>query len=668
MKNYLFWGILLYTLCNFAHAQDIILQGYVRDAKTQEGIPDVSVVIDKAGIGISTNIEGKFVLRVPAHLAGFDILVAYLGYETYRQKISNITTPQNMNIQIKEIPEDLKEVALGANTPLGIVKKAYQRIPQNYPTTNTLYTGFYRESNHHQKPDSAEKCYYVIEAVTKINKPSYEKSYPEGDIKIIEARKNQFVEDKIQFSKWIAGAFTPMRFDVVKKRFEFISPSQLDNYQYKIDDFSAYYGREVYKISFQPAKASADYEGVLYIDTETYAIVKVDYQYNPKGLKRENANRGGHTVLSERKFKINYQPLGDKWYIQSIWQQAKGQDYQTKENSLVRYVTEYAVTRIDTNKHENFEYGDKIQWHDIFLLKNDTYKQDFWANYNIVAETQTHKDLLIDTTYQRKIQQDLAKNKVTTSPQDIQQKIRNNRQTMPFKPLYTLAMPLWVRSSASQMGVQYTNEAGNINVQESIVLRDNQTAWCSGYGLEIALYKQLSAFYQGFIGFGKTRVGGYEAGFQYRFCVSKPKKRPIFLVGQASYANLLFVNRLPDVQNSSPTPLRIYETTFEKERLRVDLVKQQHSIKFSLGVHLEISRVTYLFLHTGYLTSFDERNGLLFQNKFKAFTTNNRQKQWVDTSEQNLYLKADNKRVDALPFKANLFVNIGICGNISFRR
>ncbi|MFN7488751.1 MAG: hypothetical protein ACK5QK_03380, partial [Chryseotalea sp.] len=108
---------------------------------------------------------------------------------------------------------------------------------------NTLLTGFYRETNIHKEIDSVEHYYYVIEAVTKINKPSYQTKLPEGDIKLEQVRKNQFVAEDVKFTKWYAGAYTPMRFDVVKKRMEFIVPNQQDRYAYQIERQTTYYDR-----------------------------------------------------------------------------------------------------------------------------------------------------------------------------------------------------------------------------------------------------------------------------------------------------------------------------------------------------------------------------------------------------------------------------------------
>ena len=56
-----------------------------------------------------------------------------------------------------------------------------------------------------------------------------------------------------------------------------------NRYDFKIEDYSFLNDNFVYKISFTP-KRKEDYKGIIYVNTDDFAIVRVDYE-NVKDLK-----------------------------------------------------------------------------------------------------------------------------------------------------------------------------------------------------------------------------------------------------------------------------------------------------------------------------------------------------------------------------------------------
>ena len=67
--------------------QNFILSGTVYD-ELNEPVPGANVYIkDKPGVGITTNIDGKFRLKVNI----YDIVVvSFLGYENYEQRLTRL--------------------------------------------------------------------------------------------------------------------------------------------------------------------------------------------------------------------------------------------------------------------------------------------------------------------------------------------------------------------------------------------------------------------------------------------------------------------------------------------------------------------------------------------------------------------------------------------------
>ena len=57
-----------------------MIEGYVKDRQTQEAIPYCYVVLETTGMGTVTNLDGRFVLKIPDSLSNKSINIAHLGY------------------------------------------------------------------------------------------------------------------------------------------------------------------------------------------------------------------------------------------------------------------------------------------------------------------------------------------------------------------------------------------------------------------------------------------------------------------------------------------------------------------------------------------------------------------------------------------------------------
>jgi TonB-dependent receptor len=91
-----------------------IIFGEIVDALTGETLPGATVVIDGTRIGVSTDIDGRFVLRrVPAgeHI----VMISYMGYETKRIPVAVTEDGRTeLNVKLQDIPlrgEDIIIVA-----------------------------------------------------------------------------------------------------------------------------------------------------------------------------------------------------------------------------------------------------------------------------------------------------------------------------------------------------------------------------------------------------------------------------------------------------------------------------------------------------------------------------------------------------------------------------
>lgn len=82
--------------------QSFMLTGTVFD-EFNEPVPGANVYVkDKPGVGITTNIDGKFRLKVNI----YDIVVvSFLGYENYEQRLTNKI--DNVKVTLKPATENI---------------------------------------------------------------------------------------------------------------------------------------------------------------------------------------------------------------------------------------------------------------------------------------------------------------------------------------------------------------------------------------------------------------------------------------------------------------------------------------------------------------------------------------------------------------------------------
>ncbi len=641
-------------LCCLATAQavaQVAVRGSVREKNSQQPVPYAHVRILGSNTGTVTNLEGGFVLQIPASQQAAVLEISAVGFEPLQLRLADRGTGP-LTVLLVESAVNLAEITVTSLTPAQIVAEAYRNIPNNYPETPSLFTGFYRESNYQTFGDSAEVCYYVIEAVTLMNKPSYAQTKPEGDIKLEQVRKHLFVPES-KFTRWYAGAFTPIRFDVAKKRFEYLNPDRQDLYDYAIESYTTYYGKPVYVIRFSPLK-NGHFEGLVYIEMDSYAIVKAEYALSPRGLSKENS--GGSTKILQRSYKANYYPVDGKWYLQSVWQQAQGKDGASGGN--FRYVTEYATTGLDTNKTEPFDYADKIQFGEIFLTKEDPYNENFWQDFNIVAETRTLQDLLVDTAYQARVLAQAATDLKKSNPAE---KIRKAPR---FQPVFTFVNPYFALAGASGFQTSYTNESGLFAISPGFSHAGTRLAWGSGYGLEYRFWKNAYVSLNAAFGFGSFRYFGHSAGLGYSFLLTDPKKRPARLYFGLDYAFVELNNKLGYFENGEGRDVE--GTVFETDLIRADFFARQIGVSPKVGFTYELNRSFRAFAEAGLFVKAWRRDGLYFTDDTRSWGFGRNKQKRVSPPNERLSLLSDGEPGPQLSVRTPVYISLGVKG--FFRR
>jgi len=124
-KNLLLTFIMLALFAGASFAQGLV-QGVVKDANTDETLIGASVVIESTTIGITTNLDGSFILIAP--VGEHVLVVSYMGYQEEKIDITikdgSTYNVGNINLKSDAIGLDevnvLASVAVDRETPVAV--------------------------------------------------------------------------------------------------------------------------------------------------------------------------------------------------------------------------------------------------------------------------------------------------------------------------------------------------------------------------------------------------------------------------------------------------------------------------------------------------------------------------------------------------------------------
>ncbi|WP_442589540.1 carboxypeptidase-like regulatory domain-containing protein [Pedobacter sp. AW31-3R] len=650
-----FWRLITYSLLTLSclthelKAQTRDIHGIVVNKENSTWVPGVTITVSQSSVGTKTDEQGRFNISIPAHLKNELLLISSIGYQTQKILISQISPAGPLEILLSPVNIPLQEVKVHDETAQDIVFHAYRNKLMNYPIGNTVYKGFYRETNYSSKDNSAEKLNYVIEAVINLNKGSY-KDHSEDEIGIEELRKNELlpVRSAIQ---WYGGAYTPSRFDIVKKEFEFLDPGKGKNYGYEKAGTAYYYGKLVHRINFKP-RIKARYEGTLYIDVESYAIVKADFR-----LFAEHA-QAGNTLkmakITDRAFKVNYQPFAGKWYLQSIWQQAIGKE--RLSNGKFRYVTEYATTSIDTNRQKKFEYHEKLSPAEVLSSRTSPYNDEFWKSYDVVRQTKGLNELLIDTA--RKVGMGLDNKGWAESMTARKNFFHRLQPVFIFPSISHVTIPY-------DVSFRYTAMDGMLRVDHRNALKNGRLSIGVGYGFDYSLNAHLSLRILAVSETGDLKNNIYEMGIRYQKIISQSLKRPVRLVAGLDYSYNTFKQRMH--YTFSGSSLQIEGENFP-EGFKIHLMSKQHGIRPVFGMNLDINKVLTVFAEGSLLLRMDQQDDLRFTKKssnlFQEIFPSEKE---VALSSSNAVFSREQQQVSRFPFLTQFSIRTGLRGYLRFR-
>ncbi|MFV8354378.1 erythromycin esterase family protein [Flavobacterium sp. XS2P14] len=376
--------------------------GIITDSKNRKVIPNAEVSLVNTERSIVANKDGAFSFTIQKKDFQDKLIISAMGYASDTINISSLirTNKNQINIRLRShkfegifLDEVVVNSARKSLTAEDIVTKARNNIELNY-YQDPYNQKFYFRTQIIKKNKITSNIEAVINTYNSngmkgVNTPD-EELY--GEIQ----QMRTLVEDNInnQYGKITNFAFIFDR-DVILSKSNVLYKTSA--YNLKKEEVLLYNDRKVYKISFvinSPGSYSTGYgypapkksSGILYIDTETFAVLKYEHCVvrEPSEIKNQKDKMAQmlHKIIftykiHEGKYFINYCNVINKSIIIS-----KADNVILSENFLVNNVMSIDV------KYSNVE---KIERPLQKINQNITLKEDseFWNNNNFILQDDT---------------------------------------------------------------------------------------------------------------------------------------------------------------------------------------------------------------------------------------------------------------------------------------
>jgi hypothetical protein len=270
-----------------------------------------------------------------------------------------VTNGKSIIIKLSPSNQALNEEVVTPNSLKSLIAEIYREIPNKYYSTPHKLIGNYQEFY----KDTSNNINANINSKIEVIKDSYRNKNKKGVVKIKEY--NRDISDSSKFEHLIgAGPHIPHRFDFVMRRDEFINPDKFNQYKYTFIKEVMYKNRLLDVIKFEPKKSifGSSFYGKIFIDSKEKVFLKAEYNYTNYGFL---VNRHSNWA-KRRKFITEYKKQNGMWHLYYTWDEA------VSRNKDFKLTQEFYTNTISLDTLQSLKVIDKINYRDVFLLKEDT--------------------------------------------------------------------------------------------------------------------------------------------------------------------------------------------------------------------------------------------------------------------------------------------------------
>jgi hypothetical protein len=416
-----------------SYAQEIIaLKGEIYYKNTNEPISFANISIKGKPVGTTSNELGQFQFYFPKKYLNDTLYISFLGYKTYNGRIDEILKNNKIKFYLDSIniPIEPIYVLYKEETAEQIVSKARKRIRKNYPNRRYYLEAFYRELS--LRDDRYSR---IVEASVSIQDLGYNKDLNTTRIKVNEIRKSDSYleyDDSYEKIKKYYGErnnlLSTFFYDFIRARqncsyINLICDQNIKRFKFTKTGITFNDNKIVHIISFRDTlfdskitNRTADIGGILYIQSDDYAIIEFEYGViAEKGKPNPYHFKGEHFLHISVKYKL----FNGKYYpniIRSI-QPVHGAFKTNSTDSIPGRQFIQTTLMINNILTRRKDYS-RIKSKEKELFKVDIYEKDFpynplfWKSYNIVLLNPNTKSVIDDLEKEKSLEEQFIKNSI----------------------------------------------------------------------------------------------------------------------------------------------------------------------------------------------------------------------------------------------------------------
>ncbi len=370
----------------------LIVEGRVVTKRNQP-IPFAAVYFKKSSKGTIANYDGQFRFLISDKHIADTLTITSIGYESKNIPPEQFLTSE-LTIELKTISFFIKDVIVRPENAKEIISKSYYSRNKNYSTTPVLLNAFFREVSK-QNGDYIS----LTEAIIEISKSSYN-GEAEDLIRLVKGRNGTNIKvSELVNLKVEGGLYNGLRLDIAKYGSYFFGEDMFDLCTYRMLRSTFYEGRQTYVIGFDMIEGLniPGFKGKLYIDVETYALVRAEFEISPKGLKYarneliRKTPRGYKAKPIYAKYVVEYRLYNQIWnlYYAHSELKIKVKKERGRENKGFSCdfisTSEFVITHQIENADKRIRYREAATSSDVLVEQVRNTTSGFWSDDNIIV-------------------------------------------------------------------------------------------------------------------------------------------------------------------------------------------------------------------------------------------------------------------------------------------
>lgn len=613
-------GFMLFFCLNVLSQR--VIEGVVVNKETGAPVANVNMTTQDKRIGTSSDSQGRFSLRFPRDYTGKWLYLSAVGY--FKDSV-RIEETRELSVVLAPQVYTLKEVyVMPDSSLLTLLRKAYHRIPENYPSVPTMSEGFYRESAKNNDEEQAD----FIEAIVSIYKDAYDHpTNSPGQIEILKSRKRKIRDTGILY---YGGAFVPIERDFVLSRASFISPRHFKNYRYKFEGIKALGEDEFYEISFEKtSRDTAKQIGTILIEKESLAYVS---------FETSKEYTASHPQVKSRKYKeyAGYEKDGEKWYFK--YYTSTREDL--KRNERIIYGSlDYVTTAIRTEAVKPIPYERRLGYMEPIVLKADEYDESGWTDYDALKQEQTEGMVF---QFSPEESAEIFKQKSMSGKVISERDKQGMRKLSILTKIYTFLTRFTFEYGIAYQSVSYAGGTSDLmfspdatssfDIKTNVHPNEPKILFLERTGFR--LNNNMELFYQQLDDFLDVGAQSKSIGLEYRKNI-KGRGLPLFLSGAMLFSSNEYFKNLGTFDN--PQSFRIKGKKFNSDQLLFDYGIQEYVIAPQIALSSQIRKHLTFKLYGMYQFELGSHDKFRIREKSGLF----RQSVTLDADDHRLVNRGD---------------------------